>query len=386
MRSRPMVLLTWCANLQPAAGLGDLREFLRGQAREVRRARGGKEPMGLGLWFPGRLVSRLKENPRELRALEQEFSREGFFLATANLFPMGRFHGERVKEKVYLPSWASRERLEYTLRAMEVAALLARKGEVLPVSTLPLGWAGSGGEREALLREGTANLVRAAQGADETSLREGVDLVLSVEPEPGCLLEKAADFFRWFEKDLLPAARKEGLEEVCRRRVGLCLDTCHEAVMGEDPMRPLEKAAEKGIRVGKIQLSSALEVRPGRAGWREALAPFAEPVYLHQVTWWDEEGGLKGFFMDLPQALGGVEGERPALWRVHFHLPLFWEGEGPLGGTAPRALPPLLERRDLLPSLLEVETYTWRVLPWVKGEEEIRKGVVRELSWAADLL
>ncbi len=381
-----MVLLTWCANLQPAAGLEDLRGFLQGQAREVLRARGGEEPLGLGLWFPARLVSRLKENPRDLRALEQEFSREGFFLATANLFPMGRFHGEGVKEKVYLPSWASKERLDYTLRAMEVAAVLGRKGEVLPVSTLPLGRPGGAGEVKALLREGTANLVRAAQGAEETSLEEGADLVLSVEPEPGCLLEKAADFFGWFEKDLLPAARKEGLEEVCRRRVGLCLDTCHEAVMGEDPAQALEEAAEKGIRVGKIQLSSALEVRPGAPGWREALAPFDEPVYLHQVTWWDERGRMKGFFMDLPQALGRLEGEKTALWRIHFHLPLFWEGEGPLKGTASRALPPLLAQKDLLPHLLEVETYTWRVLPWVKGEEEIREGVTRELSWAADLL
>ena len=386
MRPSPMVLLTWCANLQPAAGLDDLREFLQGQAREVRRARGGKEPLGLGLWLPGRLVSRLKMNPRELRALEQEFSREGFFLATANVFPMGRFHGKGVKEKVYLPSWASKERLEYTLRAMEVAAVLARKGEALPVSTLPLGWPGSVEEGEALLREGTANLVRAARGAEERSLQEEVDLVLSLEPEPGCLLEKAADFFGWFENDLLPAARKEGLEEVCRRRVGLCLDACHQAVMGEDPARALEEAAQKGIRVGKIQLSSALEVRPAAPGWREALAPFDEPVYLHQVTWWDEEGGLRGVFMDLPQALGRVEAGRQALWRVHFHLPLFWEGEGPLGGTAPQALPPLLERKDLLPTLLEVETYTWRVLPWVKGEEEIREGVIRELSWAAALL
>ena len=216
-----MTLLTWCANLQPAAGLEDLRAFLQGQAREVRRARGGEEPLGLGLWLPGRLVSRLKENPGELRALEQEFSREGFFLATANVFPMGRFHGEGVKEKVYLPSWASQERLDYTLRAMEVAAVLARKGEVLAVSTLPLGWPRGAGEAKALLREGTANLVRAAQGAEETSQQEGVDLVLSVEPEPGCLLEKAADLFRCFEKDLLPAARKEGMEEVCRRRIGL---------------------------------------------------------------------------------------------------------------------------------------------------------------------
>ncbi len=381
-----MTLLTWCANLQPAAGLEDLRAFLQGQAREVLRARGGEEPLGLGLWLPGRLVSRLKEKPGELRALEQEFSREGFFLATANVFPMGRFHGEGVKEKVYLPSWASQERLDYTLRAMEVAAVLARKGEVLAVSTLPLGWPRGAGEAKALLREGTANLVRAAQGAEETSQQEGVDLVLSVEPEPGCLLEKAADFFRWFEKDLLPAARKEGMEEVCRRRIGLCLDTCHEAVMGEDPARALEEAAREGIRVGKIQLSSALEVRPGAPGWREALAPFDEPVYLHQVTWWDEEGALSGFFMDLPQAQERGEGERPALWRVHFHLPLFWEGEGPLRGTAPRTLPPLLAQKEILPPLLEVETYTWRVLPWVKGEEEIREGVIRELSWAAALL
>ncbi len=378
-----MPLLTWCANLHPAGEVEQLRAFLEGQARAVQGALAGEEPLGLGLWFPSRLVSRLKESPGELRALGEEFSREGFFLATANGFPMGRFHGKGVKEKVYLPSWASRERLEYTLQAMDVAAALARKGEVLPVSTLPLGWPGSGERDEEILRKGTAHLLQAARGAEETSLEQGVDLVLSVEPEPGCLLEKAADFFRWFEGDLLPAARKEGLEEVCLERIGLCLDTCHEAVLGEDPAWALEEAARKGIRVGKIQLSSALEVRPGPPGWREALAAYDEEVYLHQTTWWDEGGKKIAFFTDLSRALAREGGEKAALWRVHFHLPLFWEGEGPLGGTAPRALPPLLERGDLLPPLLEVETYTWKVLPWVEREDQVREGVIRELAWVA---
>ncbi len=381
-----MVLLTWCANLQPAGGLEELERFLRGQAREVRRTLGRGASLGLGLWFPARLAAGLDASPGDLGSLREEFAREGFFLATTNAFPMGRFHGPGVKERVYFPSWAEEERKDYTIQVMKISAALARKGRILPVSTLPLGWPREGGGAEERTRRATKNLVEAAMAAEETSRAGGVDLVLSLEPEPGCLLETGEDFFSWFEGELLPAARAEGMEEVCRRRIGLCLDLCHEAVMGEDPGEVLEEAARRGLRVGKVQLSSALEVFPGEKGWRRALEGFDEPTYLHQVTWWDREGRRTRFFRDLAPALGEEGAGEAALWRVHFHLPLFWEGEGALGGTAPREIPPLLERADLLPEVLEIETYTWRVLPWVKGEAEVLEGVVREFTWVREAL
>ncbi len=381
-----MRTLTWCANLQPAADLEALERFLQGQASAVREALGGRDPLGLGLWLPAEPAGLLARSPGAVEALAEGLARRGLFLATVNAFPMGRFHGPGVKEKVYLPSWAEKDRLVYTVEVLEVAAALGPGEGVLPVSTLPLGFLLPGEEERGLVGEATANLLEAARAAEEAGGKRGADLVLSLEPEPGCLLERTEDFLDWFLQILLPAARRRGLEDVCRRRIGVCLDACHCAVMGEDPLEALRSFSREGIRVGKIQLSSALEVFPGKRGWREALEAFAEPCYLHQTTWWDRRGGRKAFFPDLPQALAGEGGEEAAFWRVHFHLPIFWEGEGPLAGTGPKVLPDLLAERELLPSVLEVETYTWKVLPWVRGEEEILEGVVKELSFAGGLL
>ena len=39
---------------------------------------------------------------------------EGLYVFTINGFPYGAFHGQRVKEEVYLPDWRDEERLRYT--------------------------------------------------------------------------------------------------------------------------------------------------------------------------------------------------------------------------------------------------------------------------------
>ena len=83
--------------------------------------------------------------------------------------------------------------------------------------------------------------------------------------------------------------------------------------------------------------------------------------------------------MDLDRALAEDPPPTGARLRVHFHTPLHWRGRGPLAGTAARTLPPLLARGELLPPVLEVETYTWSVLP---GKADLEEGIAAELAWA----
>jgi len=109
------------------------------------------------------------------------------------------------------------------------------------------------------------------------------------------------------------------------------------------------------------------------------LRPFADAVYLHQVV----ERGPAGIrrFTDLDAAIaagGGHDRE----WRVHFHVPLFLNDLGAFGSTRyfTAAVLARHRRRPLSPHL-EVETYTWEVLPEAQRTPDVATGIARELAW-----
>lgn len=376
--------LTWCTNLFPSGDLEELLALVRGPAVRVKEELRRTGPMGLGLWLPGEVAACLARLPAAAQSLEEALAEGGFYLQAVNAFPMGRFHGEPVKQAVYRPDWAAPERLAYTLDALRGAARLARPGSCLSLSTPPLGLAGAGPRWE---RACAAGLLQAAAAAAALEKAHGVELVLALEPEPGCRLERGDQAAEWLAREALRLEDADA--RIWGRHLGLCLDACHMAVLGEDPAEALAAARALGVRVARLQLSSALELSPLTEEGLLALESFAEPIYCHQTSCLDPRGRLLRSFADLEEALRALRhwpGEAAALLRTHFHVPLFWTGRGPLRGTAAGQIPGLLARSELLPEVLEVETYTWSILPAGLGELDLASGVAKELRWVLERL
>jgi hypothetical protein len=191
------------------------------------------------------------------------------------------------------------------------------------------------------------------------------------EPEPGCVIERTDQAV-------------DALAGLDPAHFGVCLDTAHLAVAHEEPALALKKLRDAGIPVVKLQASAALEAaRPRDSATRTALARFGEPRYLHQVR----EGGVGGLSGtdDLDEALDSLPGESP--WRVHFHLPLHADVEQPLTGTHDVLIRTLTEvfGVEALTDHVEVETYTWPVLPddsRPRDAGELARGIAAELDWA----
>src|SRR5439155_453513 len=168
-------------------------------------------------------------------------------------------------------------------------------------------------------------LRRVAAGARELRARAdrgGRRIRVCLEAEPGCALELTSQVVRFFEG---PLARAAGAErELIDAHLGACYDLCHQAVAFEDPADVIAAMARAGIRIGKVQVSSALELRnPADEAARARLAAFDEPRYLHQARARDG-----GYVDDLPEAFDRLPRDRP--WRVHFHSPIDRDFEGPL--------------------------------------------------------
>ena len=375
--------LTYCSNIHAGESWDDVRAALGGALPSIRRHLNATGPFAIGL----RLSARALEQVRRPQRLDEflAFLRDGdYYVPTINGFPFGAFHGERVKEQVYLPDWRDPARLEYSNKlASLLAELLAKRGRDRgSVSTVPGAFKGhlrSDDDRGQI----AVNLLEHARHLARLRDATGVTVTLAIEPEPACFLETSAEAIEFFETYLFDErlAYELGVTvDQVRRHIGICFDACHMAVEFEDHAAALAAFDRAGISIPKFQISSALRVTDELA--RDALKRFAEDTYLHQVV--KRSNGSLTRYVDLPDAL--AEGD-DAEWRVHFHVPVFLRTLGALDTTQPdleRVLDLVKTRTDR--PCLEVETYTWDVLPAQYRTTEMSEAIARELKWTRDQL
>lgn len=350
--------LTYCSNVHPSGNLAEAEAVYRDLVAPTLRRNLGPGLLCLGAWWPADLALALAKDQAVLEKHGDLLEELGLVPSSINVFPLGRFHGAGVKEKVYEPDWSSEVRLEATLAAGLAAAKLCRRLGVkrAVMSTLPLGFRGVD-RRARPGPEHVRNIFRMAIALAAIADQEGVHVELALEPEPWCMLESIEECVTWLSDEAMGFAAKQGDEAKMRRHIGICIDLCHAAVIGEDSIKGYELAVSSGIRVGKIQLSVALKAR-GEDGLQR-LRAYDEPVYLHQT--WSRMNGA-GPFLDLgSEALQGYEAAEEEEFVSHFHVPLFFEGDHPLASSRAELLTFLDFVRDgkLAEGLiLEVETYT----------------------------
>jgi sugar phosphate isomerase/epimerase len=376
-RDGTLVHLAYGTNVHPAETIDGLVDQMATFGGEVRAAL-DVDVLGLGLWLPAPAARSLADQPRKLERVRRSLARHHLEVVTVNAFPYSGFHAPVVKRAVYQPDWAERSRLDYTLDCARVLAMLlpddAARGSI---STLPLGWRAPWyADRQ---RAAMAHLEELGEGLAKLAADLGRPVRVGIEPEPGCVIETTEDAV-------------ERLAGVDTDHIGVCLDTCHLATGFEEPVDALARLDGAGLAVIKVQPSSALHVQqPADAASQAALAPYAEDRFLHQVR--ERRGGRVGARDDLAEALGGrrpLPGAGP--WRVHFHVPVHAALQTPLlstSGTLVSALNGLLGGPAARTDHLEVETYTWNVLPpGVRPEDDagLVAGLAGELRWTADRL
>ncbi len=376
-RDGTTVHLAYCTNVHPAEDLAGVLHQVRTFGDGVREALHA-DRLGLGLWLAHDVAASLAADASLVARLRGELDDHGLEVVTLNGFPYGGFHAAEVKKAVYRPDWSERSRLHYTLHlATVLAGLLPDDVERGSISTLPFAWRTPWfGDRHGLA---LAQLTDLADGLDALEAFTGKSVRVGLEPEPGCVVETTEQAV-------------QRLQGVRTDRIGVCLDACHLACAFEDPDEAVAALQTAGLPVVKVQASAALHVDdPTAASAREALLGFDEPRFLHQVR--QRQGTRVHARDDLDDA---VEGERaltgPAPWRVHFHVPLHTPPAPPLRSTTDeldRTLGALLGGEHALTEHVEVETYTWTVLPEQvrpAGVQQLVEGIASELAWTRDRL
>lgn len=379
--------LTYCTNIHAGEPLDEVMASLARYLPGIKARVAPDRPLGVGLRLGHAAAHALRE-PAAMAALKRLLEEGGYYVFTINGFPYGAFHGRAVKEDAYKPDWSDPLRLAYTDSLADILSELLPPGQEGSVSTVPCTfkpWA------EGRLDAITEHLIRHVAHLVAIAKRTGQTLSLALEPEPYCYLETIEETIAFFKERLFGRAGVARLaalsglsaaqaEAAMRRHIGVCYDVCHAAVEFEDPAQSIAQLRASGILVGKLQLSSALKVASLDAGNARQLAAFAEPVYLHQVV--QKSGGALRRFVDLPQALETAAGAAGAEWRVHFHVPVFLEKMEHFGTTQSFLAEILaLHRANPISRHLEVETYTWDVLPESYRDADLGSAIARELNW-----
>ena len=360
-------MLTYCTNIHPGESWSDVRRNLDAHALAVKHAVSPDRPFPLGLRISGRAADEL--TPDEAKRFRDWCEREDCFVSTLNGFPHGRFHGPGVKRRVYLPDWRDPARVAYTKRLADLLSGWLPAGTIGSISTVPVAFARDFDDADWPRVREQLGLVLAH--LDALRQERGSDIVLALEPEPGCVLERSADLPVFFERMAFPDSVAD--------RATVCFDCCHQAVGFEDPAEALATLDGAGIGIGKVQVSSSL-----RAVGDEipALSRFDEPTYLHQVVARCADGSLRRHD-DLPELFAaGLDGVEEC--RVHFHVPIFARHLG-VCGTTRGFLDEILPLLD--PALpLEVETYSFDVLPPELRTGSVADSIARELGWVSETL
>jgi hypothetical protein len=389
--------LTYCTNIHAADGWPAVFANLQRYAPALKARFSPSAPFGVGLRLSAREARELREGTgvSDLRAF---LDREGLYVAIINGFPYGHFHGTPVKASVYAPDWRDPARVAYTIDLSDVLAGLVPEGVDGGVSTAPMSykaWMADAGDRDwaAIAR----NVARVADALVRLRQDRGVLIHLDIEPEPDCSIENTDESLTFFERWLLPegapalastlGVSRDAAERHLREHIRLCFDCCHFAVEFEDPRMALERLARAGISIGRVQLSSALRaVFPGdadrQAAMANALRPFADATYLHQVV--ARRNGELRRFPDLDVALdrrAASPASDPDEWRIHFHVPLFARDYDAFASTQDYVKTVLdLARASRITTHLEIETYTWDVLP--QGlKVDLLDSIAREYEW-----
>ena len=371
-RDGSTVHLAYCSNVHPAETAEGVATQLSRFTAPV-RARLGLDSLGVGLWLAATATQNLLEDPRALSSLRDRLDGHGLEVVTLNGFPYTAFHAPVVKKAVYRPDWTDSRREEYTLAlARLLTRLLPDDVETGTISTVPFGWREGWMDRDTQTARDALN--RVAEGLEELADETGRRVLLALEPEPGCAVETTEGL-------------AEALEGVDARWIGACLDACHMAVQFEKPKKSVDLLKNAGVPIFKAQLSSALKIAdPASPQARETLEGFAEPRFLHQTRERTPDG-VTGVD-DLPEALaGGLPASSE--WRVHFHVPIHHPGEDTTQRELLEALDALVGGDEPVTRHLEVETYTWTVLP--PGErptddDGLIEGLARELDWTKSRL
>jgi hypothetical protein len=333
----------------------------------------------------------LSTEPSRVADLKTFFADNDLYLYTANAFVYGVFKKQVIKEDVYEPDWATPERRDYTKKVANLLAALAPEGINPSIQSAPLGFKPKV-TGDDVVAAYTSNVIDVVAHLVELQKETGKIVTLGLEPEPRCYLETTDETIQYFKTHLFAPQTTERLADktglhpadaaiAMKRHMGVVFDIGHQAVGYEDIPASLQKLVDNDVQIVKLQEAASMRMAEVTQKTVDALQPYTKTIYLSQTC--QKKDGKTTWFLNLEDAIEDwYKNPGPREWRTHFHVPVFLNDLGAFGTTR-FALEEALafHKKTPLSTHLEIETYTWDVLPEHLKTGDIVEYVTREIDW-----
>ncbi len=383
--------LTYSTLVHPADTWDQLWTSLNTYLPRVKARVSPNAPFGVCIRLSASSARLLASNRAERDKLKRFLAEHDMYVYTVNAFPYGAFKDTIVKEQVYEPDWRTEERTAYTINVADVLSDIAREDISPSIQTAPLGFKPNVTGPDVVASY-TEHVLRVAAHLVQIEARTGRNVTLAIEPEPHCFLETTDETVAYFGAHLYTGAAATRLAQLAgipiseahvalRRHIGIVFDIGHQAVGFEHIPTSLQKLVDAGIPIFKLQEVAAMHIPQVTQESVDALAQYAKTVYLSQTV--EKKNGRITKFLNLEDAFAAWKTDPgPREWRTHFHVPVFLEDLG-LFRTTRFALEDALRVHKATPlsRQLEIETYTWDVLPDHLKTGDIVDYVCREIDW-----
>lgn len=389
--------LTYSTLVHPGDSWDDIWASLQKYVPAVKRNVSPNAPFGVSMRISHATSEVLIASP-EKRAMVRKFLADNdMYLYTVNAFPYGPFKNQIVKEQVYEPDWSSLERLKYTMNVATIVADIAPESVNPSIQTPPLGFKPNV-TSIAVVEAYAENVRKLATHVNNIHRYKGRTVTLAIEPEPACFLETTPETIDFFnnhlrsEKSIANLAAKTGAtieaaREILARHVGIVYDICHQAVEFEDITKSLQSLKDESIPVWKLQEAAAMMIPEVTKEKIAAVKQYAKTIYLTQTHQRTKDGKITRY-LNLEDAIAAWE-KKPVEceWRIHFHVPVFLEDLGPFKSTRFAIAEAMkFQKQHRLSDQLEIETYTWDVLPDHLKTGDIVDYVTKEIEWVKSQL
>jgi sugar phosphate isomerase/epimerase len=383
--------LTYSTLVHPADDWEQIWQSLNTYVPKVKERFAGNQRFGVSLRLSAKSAETLVNSKAERDKLRKFLDDQNMYLYTVNAFVYGHFKGDVVKEQVYEPDWRSEERTRYTMNVASVVADIAPADVFPSIQTSPLGFKPRVTGPD-VVQSYTDNVLRVTKHLIELEAKTGVTVTLGLEPEPYCFLETTDETVDYFTNHLYSGASAEKLAKTSglpiaeaiaalRKHVGIVYDICHLAVEYEDITESLQKLVDAGVPIVKLQEAAALHMPEVTQQVVDTLKRYSKTIYLTQTI--EKRNGKFTKYLNLEDAFAAWEKDPgPREWRTHIHVPVFLDDLGQFRTTRFAIADALkFHKQKPLSRHLEVETYTWDMLPDSLKTGDIVEYVCRELEW-----
>jgi hypothetical protein len=217
--------LAYCTNVHRGEGWSEIFTNLTTHALSVRDQISPGNILMLWVCESVNWHSQELLQEKNIKSFQEWLQKENCYVVGINGFPMGVFHGQSVKEAVFLPDWGDPQRLDYTTRLFKILSSLIPTGGSGTVSTLPCSFKKFNRNLD-YIKSAQTNILSCAESLRKIYETAGVNLKLALEPEPLGYFENTPQTLDFFNQ-LRDCEQSAGLVD---NFLGVCYDTCHFAL------------------------------------------------------------------------------------------------------------------------------------------------------------